>query len=363
MRTFKEFFREAFTVFPKSSNEISDENVKQLFDIIKAFPGLAVEDPIAMQPDSFKKIKITRALQKDSNFISYLSDKLGKQINPFVATTWNGVKIEFGEGSRGGRGVESKGLSFESELENDLNNYNNGSKEFKHAELVDSIIREFDLEPGNFEVIPEGGMNKPRPLKFSEAGPYIDFSDDTIAATLTDLTLDKQGEKIYLSLKHGGTVAFFNSGIARVLPASDIKDGKIQNDYGEALLDTFGIDNELFCRVFNEYGETNFSEYNKQVTDYDKDKLFNLLSSGIGDGYYMVHQLGKKFKFTNIDENYNKSASNVTTPLSVFYGGAKGNGKRIDVVFESDVYKFNLNIRNKQGGLYPSHIVCGYKAK
>jgi len=361
MKTFKQFFREAFTVFPKSSNEISDDNVKQLFDIIKAFPGLAVEDPIAMQPDSFKNIKITRSLQRDNNFISYLSDKLGKKINPIGSITWNGIKIEFGEGSRGGRGVESKGLSFESELENDLNNYNNGSNEFKHTELVNSIIKEFDLESGNFEVISEGGKNKSRPLKFSAEGPHIAYSDISIAATLTDITLSKNDEMIYLSLKHGGTVTFFNSGITKVLPASDIIDGKIQNDYGVALLDTFGIDNELFCRVFNEYDKTNFSEYHKEVTDYDKGKLFNLLSSGIGSGYYMIHGYKNTYKFTNIDEQYNKTASTVTSPITILYGGSTGDGKRIDIAFESATYKFKINIRNKQGKLYPSHIMCDYK--
>jgi hypothetical protein len=47
----------------------------------------------------------------------------------------------------------------------------------------------------------------------------------------------------------------------------------------------------------------------------------------------------------------------------VYYGGIDGKGKRIDLVFESAKYFFKVNIRNKQGGLYPTHIMCDYKAK
>ena len=361
MRTFRQFYIEKI-----NASEISRQiaNVNPALVAKGSKRGAALVQPTG----EYNKEEFPNDLKKAgfevTNVVPPKSGPLSKSgsLDTYYAKDEQGNEIAIVLG-QGAGGIGSKGIAFEKQLEQDLINYTKGVTEFTHAELIESIIKEFDLKPDNFEVIPEGGMNKPRPLKFSEAGPYIDFSGDTIAATLTDLTLDKQGEKIYLSLKHGATVTFFNSGITKILSEKEITQGKIENELGSSLLETFGIDNEIFCRVFNEYGETNFSEYNKQVTDYDKDKLFNLLSSGIGDGYYMVHQLGKKFKFTNIDENYNKSASNVTTPLSVFYGGAKGNGKRIDIVFESDVYKFKVNIRNKQGGLYPSHIMCDYKAK
>ena len=45
------------------------------------------------------------------------------------------------------------------------------------------------------------------------------------------------------------------------------------------------------------------------------------------------------------------------------YGGSTGKGKRLDMHLESSVYKFMFNLRNKQGGKYPSHIMCDYKKK
>ena len=37
--------------------------------------------------------------------------------------------------------------------------------------------------------------------------------------------------------------------------------------------------------------------------------------------------------------------------------------KVLDIHMESSVYKFMWNLRNKQSGLYPSHIMCDYKKK
>ena len=67
-------------------------------------------------------------------------------------------------------------------------------------------------------------------------------------------------------------------------------------------------------------------------------------------------------EFYKIDKDYTDTASNISTP-KIYYGGDSGKGKRIDITFESPTYSFKINIRNKQGGLYPSHIMCDYKTK
>jgi hypothetical protein len=359
---------EAYTEFPTSADQISNPKVAELFKIVKAFPGLKIEDPIAIDPNKKNSPKITRALKTNNDFISHLEKGLGIEIEDAnEVIKWNGLSIEFGEGSRGGRGSNSKGLSFEAEIAADLNNFKAGNEQYTHEGLVKEMIKEFDLNPTNFKVIEEGGENKRRPLVFTDKGPIVGHSGENIADTLTDLTIDKSGTKIYISLKFGGTLTFFNAGVAgTVFPKSDFADGKIETPNGVALLDTFGIDNELFCRVFNEYKEdgtgTNFSEYHKATNDFDKDKLFNLVESGIGTGYYMLKG-GRKTEFFFVGDEYNKAASQPTTGIEIQYGGKSGKGKRIDIVFESEKYRFKINIRNKQGKLYPSHIMCDYKAK
>ena len=359
---------EAYTEFPTSADQISNPKVAELFKIVKAFPGLKIEDPIAIDPNKKNHPKITRALKTNNDFISYLEKGLGIEIEDAnEVIKWNGLYIEFGEGSRGGRGSNSKGLSFEAEIAADLNNFKAGNEQYTHEGLVKEMIKEFDLNPTNFKVIEEGGENKRRPLVFTDKGPIVGHSGENIADTLTDLTIDKSGTKIYISLKFGGTLTFFNAGVAgTVFPKSDFADGKIETPNGVALLDTFGIDNELFCRVFNEYKEdgtgTDFSEYHRATNDFDKDKLFNLVESGIGTGYYMLKG-GRKTEFFFVGDEYNKAASQPTTGIEIQYGGKSGKGKRIDIVFESEKYRFKINIRNKQGKLYPSHIMCDYKAK
>ena len=359
---------EAFTDFPTSSDQISNPKVAELFKIIKAFPGLKIDDPIALDPIKKNSPKITRGLKNNREFIEHLEKGLGIEIedtNEFIK--WNGLSISFGEGSRGGRGVNSKGLKFEEEIAQDLNNFKEGIEEYTHSELTKSIIEEFSLNSTNFNVKNEGGENKRRPLKFTDKGPIVGFTGENIAATLTDLTIIKGAERIYLSLKFGGTLTFFNAGVAvSVFPKDDFLDGKIDTPDGVALLETFGIDNELFCRVFNEYREdktgTNFTEYHKATNDYDKEKLFNLVESGIGTGYFMLKG-GKKTEFFFVGDEYNRQASEPISGIEIQYGGKTGIGKRIDIVFESEKYRFKINIRNKQGKLYPSHIMCDYKAK
>jgi hypothetical protein len=364
-----EVLGEAFSVFPTTEDEISNEKVKELFRTIKSYPDLTLNDPLVLDPDKPTIVKISRSLQRDSKFIDYLNNELDIELDPLNGAKWNGISIKWGEGSRGGRGIKSKGPGFEGELVSDLELLNaEGISEankdnFKHPNLMIEMSKELGLKQGNFKIIPEGAKNQSRPLKFEGGGPVVSFSAGSAAETLTDITIEKGDTKYYLSAKFGDTLTFFNSGITKILPASEIKEGKITNADGIALLDTFGIDNETFCRVFNEYPNTDFSDQNGSSTTYDISKIKNLIKSGIGEGYYMVKAGGRGGdEFYKIDSNYVDTASDVSAP-QIFYGGLGGNGKRVDVIFESPTYSFKVNIRSKTGGLYPSHIMCDYNKK
>lgn len=363
-----EMLGEAFSLFPTTEDEISNEKVKELFRIIKSYPNLTLSDPLVLDPKSPNAVKISRSLQRDSKFINYLNDELDIELDPTDGAKWNRISIKWGEGSRGGRGIKSKGLGFEGELISDLELLReegiseSNKDQFKYPDLIIEISKELGLKKGNFTVTPEGGKNQSRPLGFKSGGPVVEFSQGSAAETLTDITINKKGTKYYLSAKFGNTLTFFNSGITKILPADEIKSGKISNSNGAALLDTFGIDNETFCKVFNDYPDADFSELNGASTKYSIPKIKNLVKSGIGEGYYMVKAGGKSTQFEHIDSEYTNTASDVSAPI-IYYGGLGGNGKRVDITFESPTYKFKINIRNKQGGLYPTHIMCDYVKK
>jgi len=364
-----EVLEEAFTIFPKSEEEIENPKIKQLFSIIKSYPKLSLEDPIVLDPKSPNTIKISRSLQRDANFITFLSDKLKIKLNPLSGGKWEGISIKWGEGSRGGRGIKSKGLGFEGELLSDLEllkeegiNENNKTQ-FQYPDLIIEMSKELGLKQGNFSVKSEGDKNQSRPLKFEGGGPVIAFSAGSAAETLTDITITKGSKNYYLSAKFGNTLTFFNSGITKILSAEEIKSGIIKNSDGKALLETLGIDSKTFCRVFNEYPDANFSSLNGPTTKYNSSKLKNLIKSGIGEGYYMVKAGGKGYEFYKIDSKYTNLASDITEAVNVYYGGIGGDGKRVDIIVESALYKFKITIRSKTGGLYPSHIMCDYVKK
>ena len=363
-----EILDESFSLFPTTEDEILNEKVKELFKIIKSYPDLTLNDPLVLDPNAPNTAKISRSLQRDSKFINFLNNELDIELDPLNGAKWNGITIKWGEGSRGGRGIKSKGLGFEGELVSDLEllkaeGISDANKDnFMYPDLIIEMSKELGLEQGNFKIIPEGAKNQSRPLKFEGGGPVVSFSGGSAAETLTDITIDKGGVKYYLSAKFGNTLTFFNSGVTKYLSAEEIKSGKITNSDGVALLNTFGIDNETFCKVFNEYPDGNFSDSNGPSTNYDISKMKNLVKSGIGEGYYMVKAGGKSTQFTFIDSKYTAIAAEISSP-NVYYGGIGGGGKRIDITFESPTYSFKVNIRNKQGGLYPSHIMCDYVKK
>ena len=58
-----------------------------------------------------------------------------------------------------------------------------------------------------------------------------------------------------------------------------------------------------------------------------------------------------------------KSANITDITIKILYGGKSGKGKRIDIEMQSSKYVFKWNIRNKQGGKYPSHLMCDYSYK
>jgi hypothetical protein len=364
-----EVLGEAFSVFPTTEDEIDDQRIKEIYKTIMAYPGLKLNDPVVLEPEKSPNVlKIARSLQRDSKFIEYINNELDIELDGIKGGKYNGISILWGDGSRGGRGIKSKGLGFEKELVKDLELLNSdgisedNKDQFLYPDLIIEISKELGLKSGNFEVIPEGDKNQRRPLSFESGGPEIKFSQHSAAETLTDVTIIKGEEKYYLSAKYGNTLTFFNSGIKKILSANEIKNGKITNSDGIALLDTFGIDNETFCKVFNDYPDGDFSGLNGASTKYDISKIKNLVKSGIGEGYYMVKAGGGSTQFFKIDSKYADTSSDVSSPI-IYYGGIGGKGKRIDVTFESSTYKFKINIRDKEGLLYPTHIMCDYFKK
>ena len=363
----------AYTFFPKSESEIElklkNADKAKVADIIKVFVYLSnkfkkIESPINIDPNSISKINVTREIQSSIEMSTIKRDtKISK------------ITMKFGSGSSGGRGVHNKGNAYEQELAKAIQSWWDGEPitDLNLAKTVDDIV---DLHKLNklkemkisIEVKTVGELNNKRPFVFT---PKVKISsqkpvqDDNLGPIVSDITLVCNGNReIYLSLKTGGTVTFFNSGVRTVLTPQEIKSGQIVNTNGLKILDMFNIKNHTFCDIFNGKMTKGFSEdVWKTMNSTQKSNLTEFLKSGIGHGFTIVHKLGGKTKIYEVDKSYMKSAATPTSCI-VYYGGKTGTGKRIDMEIETGHYILKLNIRDTQGADgYPTRMMCDYTYK
>ena len=277
---------------------------------------------------------------------------------------------EFGGQPSGGKKI-NKGNLFEKELHNRLVECITARCcKGKYAKQAEKIIEQTSKAAKSpvVKVRHEGGANTSRPIVLAANQPIIEPRNPVQhGAKLTDITLQhKNGKETYLSLKFGSTLTFMNAGVSKNhLVETDMKDGTVSIKSGKAILKAFGINNKKFCKVFNEYGKsTKAVNPHIEKVKLDKQMLKGLLETAIGANYWMIHALENgDVWFWEVNKTRNTSYANVSGEATLYYGGTAGRGKRIDLEFSNQFYDFKMNIRNKQGGLYPSHIMLDYKSK
>jgi hypothetical protein len=216
---------------------------------------------------------------------------------------------------------------------------------------------------------------------------YISAGGSTtldMGKTLTDITLlfgpagGKPTKEIYLSVKMGDTLSFFNCGVRgggkdnlSLFPTTSFKTGDIP-PAGLAYLNMFGIESEDFQTVFKEYvgkdaGKTTVNNHRRKVTLKPSGvrALKRLIASGVGYGYWMVHYTGTDVHCYEVDRRYMANSSAlIGNEIEIHYGGVNGKGKRVDILFETKNYEFKFNIRSKSGGeTFPTHTNGDYYKK
>lgn len=357
----------AYTFFPKTAAEIqatlskTDKKVVQIMDVfawLKAkFPS--VESPINIDPSKLGLINVTRQLEGDVDLAA---------VKRFANLT--SVKLKFGSGSSGNRGVNNRGNLFEPQFAKALEEWWAGVKitDAKMLAALEDLKATYNLTRfKSLRVVQEGALNKKRPLVYT---PEVIITapgggaDGNIGSIVTDLTLygttpaGKEELVAYLSLKLGNTATFFNVGIKTVLTTDEIKSGLISNASGKKLLDLFNIKAPLFCDVFNGNLKQGVTE-NVWATmkPQQKDALEKLLASGIGHGYHVLHKMTREIKSIVIDKKYMAAAAQPTS-CTVYYGGKTGLGKRVDIEIQTKKYVLKLNMRDTQGaGGYPTRLM------
>lgn len=364
MLSFKEYLSEMYDFFPKSADEIKntlsnfpERNVKEIISLLgyinKRVPSL--DAPINIDKKKPGIVNVSRKLQGTLE----LSDIV-------KGAGLSSVKIKYGNGSSGNRGTNNRGNLFEGEFAIALKSWRAGEevKDKAMLKVIEDLDRLYGIgKSKKWKVSVEGGENTKRPLQF---GAKITLDNPkgsgyNVGKSLTDITLETDKGPIYLSLKLGTTTTFFNVGVRKILSPDQIKKGTITDKNGLALLNLLGVDQARFCKIF----EGDMSVAGKERTNsYDKKAMSDLLQSGIGYGYHVVHKLGKDILSKKMDETAMKKAAQVQGSLTVYYGGKTGRGKRVDIEFESPSYSFKLNIRDTQGkDGYPTRLMCDFTTK
>ena len=263
---------------------------------------------------------------------------------------------------------ENKGIIFEREFHASLlwacgARKQKGKYPNSATELI-NVIQEHTGR-GAIDAKIRGGENQPRPLA---AGPIVSPNNHKAhGELLTDIDLIMaKGPPVPLSLKFGGTLTFMNAGVGRIFTKEELDAGKITTPIGKDLVDMLGLDQKLLGATFSGFQTGSFKPKSVDVSNkINKTKLKKFLTTAIGSNYWMVH--GKesgKVSFWFMDPNdIGKYAGLGGGQYTMYYGGKKERAKRIDLELSNNYFDLKINIRNKQSGIYPSHIMCDYTSK
>lgn len=296
-------------------------------------------------------------------------DKFNTLMIKYKLPVWN--KIFKGDFSGYSAGLASKnqGNAFEIDY---VNNFEEKYKE------------EFEKETGivlgnNYQITLEGSANTKRPLSKKGKILYLGSTNpNEIGAMLKDaLIKDSKGNEYNISLKTSEKVSFINTGVKDLFPEKIFKEyektGKFipltkNNVNGQEILDMFGIDGNRFAEVFNKYSNSP----NKQRSNKDEVDVLNivkhscfmdLMKTVVGCNYILVHKLKNKVHIYDLrkEVDMNKFIGNLES-AKVLYPN-DGKAKRVDVIIETSGLKLIVNLRAKDGGIYPTHLQCDYIIK
>ena len=360
----------AYTFFPKS--------VKEIDKILKFPPIVKQEISSVFAYLSHKKFQTPQPINVDPNISTLINVVRGLQGSVDLTkvkreSKIKNLKLKFGNGSLGGRGVQNKGNLFENQYAKAIEKYNAGDKiEAPFIKSIEDLYKTYKLKKyPKLNVFEAGALNVKRPITYGnqiviKAQGQVGLN---LGPIVTDLTLkDKEGTAgkpiVYLSLKLGGTTTFFNTGVRTVLTPEEIKSNQIKNPQGNRLLKMFGIDKKMFADVFNGKLKSGvIKNVWPTMNGNAKKALENFLQSGIGYGYHVIHKLGTCIKSIKVDERYMKEAARPLS-LRIFYGGKTGTGKRVDMEIMTPKYALKLNIRDTQGkDGYPTRMMADFTYK
>jgi hypothetical protein len=267
-------------------------------------------------------------------------------------------------GYTNGLASKNKGNAFEIDF---VDNFKFYADDFANCVGVDVN----DLHNATLDLV--GGNNNSRPLTITNKN--ITVGDiKTSGDMLADVVINTLDNKYNASLKCGSSVTFINCGVGKIFTRQEFNKYKQTGIYepteeGRQLLDFFGIDHTNFADIFVNYKGTNKSKKSRKVTinvtQQAKTKQFyEFLKSVIGYNYILVHKgNNNKVHYYNLltEKQLNDFIGKIQS-MHILYP-IDGDAKRIDILLETSKLSIKFNIRSKDGGIEPTHLMSDYTIK
>lgn len=305
---------------------------------------------------------VKSAFEKLGRNISY--DDFNSIAKQYGLPEWTKIfKGDF-SGYTNGLASKNKGNAFEIDFVEDFKYY---ADDF--ANCIDVDVN--DLYNATLDLV--GGNNNSRPLSITNRNVVVG-DIKTSGDMLADVVINTTDNKYNVSLKCGNSVIFINCGIGKIFTRQEFNKYKTTGEYkptkeGETLFEFFGIDPIRFADVFVNYVGTNKSRKSNKdsvdVTNNAKTKQFyEFLKSVIGYNYVLVHKgNNNKIHYYNLltEKQLNAFIGNIHS-MKVLYP-ADYDAKRVDIILETSKLTIKFNIRSKDGGIEPTHLMSDYTIK
>lgn len=359
-------------VFKFNENpQYSEVFLKQMDNIVKHYDMKQGKAPGAKI--SFKQTKTKNdSSKRDEYVLTYTDNDTPKPVT---------YKFKSSSGRSGSNGG-NKGNNFETEFAHSIREFINNQPLPKHRDTIlelESLIQKYHKnfslknslkEDKNQGVSVDGGKNQKRPLTFTSKGVEISGGITNIGSTVTDITLlgKNSSENVYLSLKHGSPCVLINLGVGAFFNQAEMKSGKITNKIGKYFLETFNIDNEMFCEVFNSTAEKRDrkihipTELVKVDSSHTSNMIQHFLSSVIGYGFIWVHEINGKIHLIDV-MTPEKNKKVVGRVESCYIRYCRPGAKVVTFVINTSTMKIDMVIRNNSGGVYPAVVNLNYSFK